>query len=302
MIIGFGAMLGKLMMDSGAAQRISMTLIERFGRTHIKWAICVISFLMGIVLFYEVGFVMILPIIVTIAITAKIPLLDLGIPMAASLSVAHAFLPPHPGATAVAILLGADIGLTLLYGIIVGIPIVIVAGPLFAKLPVVQRIKAEVPKGLFTPRTFAEEDMPGFKLSMVTALLPIALIALASIAKLTLPADSSIVRTLGLIGNPEMALLIGVLLAVYTFGLRRGSSMTEVMKQVEDSVAPVCMIMLVIGAGASNFGLVNDPGFWMFKEFFGLTVKECVITYCSLNTLIGVVGIIAVLGLNMIIA
>ena len=140
LIVGFGAMLGKLMSECGAAQKIAVTLIDKFGKTNVSWSICLISFIIGIAMFYEVGFVLLMPLIVSVAVAIKIPLLRLGIPMAASLSVAHAFLPPHPGATAVAILLNADIGLTLLYGIIVSIPVVIISGPLFTKIKAIHKI------------------------------------------------------------------------------------------------------------------------------------------------------------------
>jgi len=375
MIIAFGTMLGKLLLESGAAQRISMTMMKKFGRKNVRWTVCILSFILGIVLFYEVGFVMLLPIIVSFAVSAGIPLLELGIPMCAALSVAHAFLPPHPGATGVAILLNADIGLTLLYGIVISIPCVIISGPLFCKLGIIRRMKASVPEGSFTPRTFREEEMPSFGVSMFTAIFPVALIACSSIAKILLPKDSSALAVIDFIGNADMALLLGVLWAVYIFGIHRGHSMSETMKMIEDSLGPICLILLVTGAGGSfkqvlvdsglgayigevmsqaslspyifgwavasiirlavgsatvasltsagivspvlaatgvspelmvlaigsgstMFGLVNDPGFWMYKEFFSLSVKDTLISYSTLNTIIGVGGLVGVLILS----
>lgn len=155
MIIAFGTMLGKLLLESGAAQRISMTMMKKFGRKNVRWTVCILSFILGIVLFYEVGFVMLLPIIVSFAVSAGIPLLELGIPMCAALSVAHAFLPPHPGATGVAILLNADIGLTLLYGIVISIPCVIISGPFL------QAWNHSPHEGVCSRRFVYAENVPG---------------------------------------------------------------------------------------------------------------------------------------------
>lgn len=378
LIVGFGAMLGKLMSECGAAQKIAVTLIDKFGKTNVSWSICLISFIIGIAMFYEVGFVLLMPLIVSVAVAIKIPLLRLGIPMAASLSVAHAFLPPHPGATAVAILLNADIGLTLLYGIIVSIPVVIISGPLFTKIKAIHKINAEVPKGLYKEQLFEKDKLPSFFVSLATAILPVCLMLLATVTKLTLPADSMINFVMSFIGHPVMALLITVLIAIFTYGLNRGQSMTEVMKTAENSISAIAMILLIIGgggafkqvlvdsgigayigeimadfalsplilawltasiirlavgsvtvaslttagivapliattgispelmvlaigAGSTNFGLVNDPGFWMFKEFFNLSVKDCIISYSSLNTIISIGGLAGVLILNMFI-
>lgn len=128
-VVSFGAMLGKLMAECGGAQRIAQTLIKVFGEKNMKWAVCLTGFIVGIALFYEIGFVLLIPLVFTIAASAKIPLLSVGIPMAAALSVTHGFLPPHPGPTAISVIYNADIGMTLIYGFIIAIPTAIVAGP-----------------------------------------------------------------------------------------------------------------------------------------------------------------------------
>ena len=132
LVLAFGAMLGKLMADCGGAQRIATTLIALFGVKRIQWAVVITGFVVGFALFYEVGFVLMIPLVFTIAASARIPLLYIGVPMAAALSVTHGFLPPHPGPTAIAGIYGADMGKTLLYGIILAVPTVIISGPLFA--------------------------------------------------------------------------------------------------------------------------------------------------------------------------
>jgi Gnt-I system high-affinity gluconate transporter len=373
LVISLGAMLGKLMADSGGAQRIAMTLIDKFGRKNVKWAVCLTGFIVGIALFYEVGFVLLIPLVFTIAVAADVPLLEVGIPMAAALSVTHGFLPPHPGPTAIAVIYNADIGLTLIYGIIIAIPTVLVAGPLFYNT--MTDLKPKVPEGLYNPKVFSEEEMPSFGVSMFTALIPVFLMAIASITKLTLPKESAVNVVFSFVGNPDMALLIAVFIAIFTFGLNRGKTMKEIMDSIQQSAMTIAMILLVVGgggafkqilidsgvgkyivtlmagsqlsplilawliasvlriavgsatvaalttggivapliavtgvspelmvlatgAGSLNAGPPNDPGFWMFKEFFNLTVKETVRSWCVMETAIAVMGVIGVLAIN----
>ncbi|WP_019555583.1 gluconate:H+ symporter [Propionispira raffinosivorans] len=373
-VISFGAMLGKLMAESGGAQRIATTLINVFGRKNVKWAVCLTGFVVGIALFYEIGFVLLIPLVFTIAVEAKIPLLEVGIPMAAALSATHGFLPPHPGPTAIAVIYNADIGLTLLYGAILAVPAVIIAGPLLYNT--VKDLNPAVPQGLYSPKVFTEEEMPSFLTSISTALIPVILMAVSAVAKLTMSGDSVAQNVLVFLGTPDMAMSISVGIAIFTFGLNRGKSMTEVMKIVEQAVLVIAMILLIVGGGGalkqiliesgvgkyigglmagSNLsplllawliaavirisvgsatvaalttgGIVapliamsgvspelmvlatgagslivsppNDPGFWLFKEFFGLTIKETVRTWCALETTISVVGLIGVLAINV---
>ncbi|MCE5285963.1 MAG: gluconate:H+ symporter [Pelosinus sp.] len=376
LVISFGAMLGKLMAESGGAQRIAMTLIDKFGRKNIKWALCLTGFIVGIVLFYEVGFVLLIPLVFTVAVAADVPLLEVGLPMAAALSVTHGFLPPHPGPTALSVLLHADIGLTLIYGIIIAVPTVLLAGPWFYNT--VKDLNPKMPEGLYNSKQFTEEEMPGFKVSVLTALIPVFLMAAASITKLTLPKDSPVTVFFDFVGNADMALLFAVFIGIFTFGLNRGKSMKEVMGIIEKSVLAIAMILLVVGgggafkqilidsgvgkyivslmdgvnmsplllgwliasilriavgsatvagltaggimaplvaatgtspelmvlacgAGSLNAGPPNDPGFWMFKEFFNLTVKETLRSWSIMETIIAFMGLFGVLAINMFI-
>lgn len=159
LIMGFGAMLGKMLADCGGAQRIATTLIAKFGKKHIQWAVVLTGFTVGFALFYEVGFVLMLPLVFTIAAAANIPLLYVGVPMAAALSVTHGFLPPHPGPTAIATIFHADMGKTLLFGTILAIPTVILAGPVYARF--LKGIDKPIPEGLYSAKTFTEEEIAG---------------------------------------------------------------------------------------------------------------------------------------------
>lgn len=372
-VVTLGAILGKWMVESGGAQRIASVLIAMVGRQYLRWAVCLSGFIIGIALFYEVGFVLLIPLVFTIAIGAGISVLEVGIPMAAALSVTHCFLPPHPGPTAIAVIYGANIGRTLLYGIVIGIPATIVAGPLFYRF--MKNIRPEPSANLATTKIFTDAEMPPFFISVLTALTPVVLMAVASIASLAMPAGSTIRNVLEFIGNPDMALFIAVCVAFYTFGVARGIPTPELMNHVQSAAASVAMILLVIagggalkqvlidsgvgkyiqgmmvgsaispyvlawltasllriavgsatvsalttggmmlplisstgvspelmvlatGAGSVIAGPPNDPGFWMFKEFFNLSVKETVKTWSVLETVISFIGIGGVLALD----
>ena len=217
MILGFGAMLGKLVADSGAAQRITTKLVDKFGKKNIQWAVVLTGFIVGIPMFYSVGFVILVPLVFTIAAATGLPLLYVGLPMLASLSVTHGYLPPHPAPTALATMFNADIGKTLLYGIIVAIPAIIVAGPLLSRT--LKGINATPLKEFLNPVVLKEDEMPSMANSIISALLPVILIAVAALAQLLLPADLFLTKVLVFMGNPAIAMLIAVLVAIYTLGL-----------------------------------------------------------------------------------
>ena len=231
LILGFGAMLGKLVADSGAAQRITSKLISSFGIKHIQWAVVVAGFIVGIPMFYSVGFVILIPLVFTVAVSSGLPLIYVGLPMLASLSVTHGFLPPHPAPTAISIMFNADIGKTLLYGIIIAIPSIIIAGPLFTRT--IKNINATPLKEFYNPVILKDEEMPGMGVSVFTALLPVILIIFSSIFTIIYQGDSLTKDIIVFIGNPVIAMLISVLVAIYTLGLSRGKKMEELMKMAE---------------------------------------------------------------------
>ncbi len=257
-ILGLGAMFGRLMADGGGAQRISMTLIEKFGRKNVTWAVALTGFIVGITLFWEVSFVVLIPIIFTIAATAEIPLLEVGIPMLAAISVTHCFLPPHPGPVAVAGIFKANIGLTLAYGIIIAIPALIVSGPLYYKL--VKNNKSEIPKGLAIAKVFKEEELPGFGISVTTALIPVILIAGSLLIEFFVPENSYAHTFLSFIGNTDMALLIAFFISLYTFGFRVGKKMPELMNSTVEAAKSIAMILLIIGGGGAFKQVIVDSG------------------------------------------
>lgn len=261
-IICLGAMFGKLIADSGAAERISQSLIRLFGQRNIPMAMALTGFIVGIPLFYNVGFVLMVPLIFSVVYRSKLPALYAGIPMLAGLSISHGFLPPHPSPAALVNQFGADMGVTLIYGFLVGVPTLLIAGPLFALS--LRKVNVTLP-ALFKPTEMSEEQMPGTFNSFACALLPVVLIAAAtglSYAELT-PQVRSVVT---FIGNPMIGLLLSLALGTYTLGVARGLDLGKLMQGFADAVKDIAGILLIVaGAGALkqvfvDGGVNNDLG------------------------------------------
>ena len=373
LILGLGAMLGKLIAESGAAQRISSRLVARFGIKYVQWAVMLTGFIVGIPMFYSVGFVMMIPLVFAIAASTGLPLLYVGLPMLSSLSVTHGYLPPHPAPTAIATMFEANIGKTLIYGLVVAIPAIVVAGPLFSRT--IKNIKATPLKEFANPKLYEEEELPSTSTSLITALLPIVLIIFSTLVAQFMDGDTTLKKILVFVGDPVMAMLISVLVAVYTLGIRRGKKMEAVMTSLADSVSSITMVLFVIagagalkqvlvdsgvgdyiasiaiasglsplllawlitallrvcigsatvagltaagivlpiieqsgtspelmvlaiGSGSLMLSHVNDGGFWLFKEYFNLSVKETLSTWTVMETIVALMGLGGVLVLS----
>ncbi len=258
LILGFGAMLGKLVGDSGAAQRITSFLIEKFGKKYVQWALVITGFIVGIPMFYSAGFVILIPLVFTVAQTTGLPLLYVGIPMIASLSVTHGFLPPHPGPTTLVNMFGADFGQTLIYGLILAIPAILLAGVLLGNF--LSRIKdIPIPK-IFISEPLPDSQLPGIGISLFTALFPVVLILADTILGWILPEKSTISSILSFLGDPVIALFLSVLVAVYTLGIARGKKMVEVMDSLKVSIGGIAMILLIISGGGAFKQVLIDSG------------------------------------------
>ena len=225
-IIVFGSMLGKLVAESGAAQRIANGLMLLFGRKYIQWSLMITGFIVGIPLFYNIGFVLMVPLIFTVAARTKLPAVYLGIPMLASLSVTHGYLPPHPSPTALVGTFGANMGLTLMYGLIVAIPAIIMAGPVFSRF---LKKYTQEPAPLFHIAPVPDDQLPGIGASVFAALLPVILLAGTTILKLVAVKDSGMMKVADWLGDPTIVMLIAVLSGMYLLGFRRGLSRKKVM-------------------------------------------------------------------------
>ena len=249
-VLGLGTMLGKMMAESGGADRIARTLIDAFGRERVHWAMMFAAFLVGIPLFFEIGFVLLIPLVFIVARRTGVSLIRIGIPLLAGLSVVHGLVPPHPGPLLAIGVFGADIGKTIFYGLLVGLPTAMIAGPIFGKY-ISKYVPGEASPELMEQLAREPEarELPGFGITLVTILLPVALMLLKTFADVALDEKNVVRLWLDFIGHPITALLAALLLSLYTFGFARGFTSKQIMKFVDDSLAPTAAIVLIIGAG-----------------------------------------------------
>ncbi|WP_099159265.1 GntP family permease [Virgibacillus ndiopensis] len=253
-IIGVGSMFGEILKVSGGAERLAMTLMDKFGEKRVNWALMLTGFIISIPVFLDVAFVILVPILYSLAQKTKKSLLYFAIPLLAGLAVTHSFVPPTPGPIAVASLLDANIGWVILFGLIAGIPAAILAGPVFGTY-ISKKIHVEVPKEML--KNMAEEargkqydkELPSFKMIASLILLPLFLILLNTFASASLAEDSSLRTALTFIGNPGVALTITALLTFYLLGTRRGYSKSEIQDIATKSLEPAGIIILITGAG-----------------------------------------------------
>ena len=417
LLIALGAMIGAILADSGGSDTIVDTIIGRVGATGLPWAMAAIAAILGLPLFFEVGVVLLVPVVLLVAVKLDVPLMRVGIPALAGLSVLHALVPPHPGPLVAIDNLGADLGLTLLLGLVVAIPTLIVCGPLLARaieVWVPARASAlvaavAVPSGQFpAPAAAAAPDSgasgsggsgqwsddvmepaapsgassrrPSFLAAVLCVTLPVVLMLARAIAELTIEnEDSTVLKTLVFLGTPSVALLAAVLVSMWFLGFRTGMDRKHVEQSLGSGLPAIASILLIvaagggfktvlvdagvgnvigdwaegsgisvlllgwlvavgvrlatgsatvatitasgivsgaattlaapelallvlaIGCGSVFFSHVNDAGFWLVKEYFGLTVGQTIKSWSVMETAISVVGLIAVLLLNLVI-
>lgn len=251
-VVGLGTMLGKMMAESGAATRIATTLIALFGERRVHWAITLVAFIVGIPVFFQVGFVLLVPLVFTIARRTGMSLVRIGIPLVAGLSVVHGMLPPHPAAMLAVGAFGADLGMTVLYGMLVGLPTAALAGPIYATwiapriaLPAENPMASQL-EGSAPP---SHDALPGFAISTFTVLVPVILMLVASAADLALGPASAAAAALRFVGHPITALLLALLFSFWSLGRARGFTRDQILKFCNDCLAPTATILLVIGAG-----------------------------------------------------
>jgi GntP family gluconate:H+ symporter len=260
-IVALGTMLGKMMAESGGSDRIAGTLIELFGEKRVPWAMVTIGLLVGLPVFFEVGFVLLVPIAFNVARRTGMSMVAVGIPMVVGLSVVHGLIPPHPAATMAVNAYNADIGRTVLFGLLVGIPTAMIAGPLYAKwiAPHIQ-LAAENPMAEQFIDDRANRNLPSFSLTVATILLPVLLMLVGSWANAISAPGSKLNGALHLLGNPDMALLVGVVVSFITLGHMRGFSREAILKFSNDSLAPTASVTLLVGAGGGFGRILQDSG------------------------------------------
>lgn len=379
-VLGLGTMLGKLLEESGGAERIARTLIDFMGPKRVHWAMFIVAFIVGIPVFFQVGFVLLIPLIFTITKELGIPSLRVGLPMLAGLSVVHGILPPHPAALASVDIYKADIGKTILYGLFVGLPSAILAGPLFATL-LAPRFAGfnDVRVTELSARKDIPASQPSFFATLFTILLPVILLMLATYADVYMAKTDTWYSIFKFVGNPITALLIALLVSFYTFGTARGMTFLQIQKHGDASLLLIASILLILGAGgafskvliesgagnyiaelAKQFHLnpivfgwlvatlirvatgsatvamttaagivapltlqtgvspelmvlstgggalmlshVNDAGFWLIKEYFGMSLRLTFLTWTVLETILGTSILVFTLLLERLLA
>jgi GntP family gluconate:H+ symporter len=260
-IIALGTMIGKMMAESGGAQRIALTLIDLFGETRVPWAMMVIGLVVGLPVFFEVGFVLLIPIAFNVAKRTGTSLVLVGLPMVAGLSVVHGLVPPHPAALLAVQAFNADIGRTIAYALIVGIPAAIVAGPLYAKF-IAPRIKLDEfnPIAAEFVEDHAERSLPGFGITITTILLPVLLMLVGSWADAFVRRGTVINTTLRFLGDADISLLVGVVISFIVLGRMRGFTRDTILKFSNECLAPTASITLLIGAGGGFGRILQDSG------------------------------------------
>lgn len=374
-IIMLGAMLGKLVVESGAAQKITAVLMKEFGTKYIQWALMITGFIAGIPLFYNVGFVLMVPLIFSVVYQYKLPAVYIGLPMLAALSVTHGFLPPHPSPTALAGQFKANLGLTLLYGLVIAVPAIIVAGPVFAST--LKHIPSK-PLQTFQPKYIPEDKLPGTLNSFLTSLLPVILLALTTVLPYIMQPGEKGSQLLAFAGDANIVMLVALIISVFTLGIAQGKNMKAIMDIFGEAVKEVSLIVLIvagagilkqvfvdsgvsneiagllkgwdihplvlgwliatiirvcigsatvaglttagiiapvmpqlsvnpnlmvlsIGAGSLMLSHVNDSGFWMYKEYFNLSIRDTIRSWSVMETIVGIMGLIGVLVLDLFI-
>jgi GntP family gluconate:H+ symporter len=262
-VVALGTMLGKLMAESGGATRIATTLIALFGEKRVHWAIMFVAFIVGIPVFFQVGFVLLIPLVFTIARRTGLSLVKIGIPLVAGLSVVHGMVPPHPAAMLAVGAYQADVGRTIAYALLVGLPTAALAGPIFASwiaprivLPAENPIAAQFAGGGGGP----PRDVPGFGISLFTVLLPVILMLCASAADVALDPASALRAGLDFVGGPIVALLVALLFSFWSLGYRQHFTRDQILKFSNDCLGPTATILLVIGAGGGFNKVLLESG------------------------------------------
>ncbi|KUY19995.1 gluconate transporter [Elizabethkingia miricola] len=377
LIIIFGTCIGKLTVSSGAASVIADTVMKWTGEKYVRLGLMITGFIVGIPLFYSVGFILLVPLIFSVAYQFKLSKVYIAIPMLASLSVAHGFLPPHPSPMALNSMLHADVGLVLIYGIIIAIPILFIAGLLFSNT--LKNIKTTETSAFNSTMSASaiQSEKPGFGISIFSSLFPVFGLSVTTLLPLIWKNEyvSLICKT---IGEPAIIMLLSLVICTYTLGIRTGKDMKAIMSEFTEAIKDVILIILIIGgagslkeimmvsgvsqtiveslsqinvhpyllawlmaaliricvgsataAGLMTAGVllpmlqmssldpnllvlaigagslmcshVNDPGFWLFKEYFGTSMKDTVRSWTVMESLVSVLGIVFIFILNTII-
>lgn len=258
-VVGLGAMFGQMLEVSGGAERLAQTLVKKFGQDKAQWALTLTGFLVAIPVFFDVGFIILVPIVYGLAKKTGRSLLYYGIPLLAGLAVTHSFVPPTPGPIAVADLLGAELGWVILFGVLAGIPSAILAGPVFGRY-IAKKIHVSVPDYMELEEKQYDKELPSFAMIASLIFIPLVLILANTVSGVLLEEGNTVRSVLTFLGHPFVALIIATLLAFYFLGVRRGYSGDEIQSIATKALEPAGIIILVTGAGGVFKQILIDSG------------------------------------------
>jgi GntP family gluconate:H+ symporter len=260
-VVALGTMLGKMMAESGGAERIARTLISAFGEKNVHWAMMVIGIVVGLPVFFEVGFVLLMPIAFNVAKRTGTSLMVVGLPMVAGLSVVHGLVPPHPGVLLAVKTFNADMGRTIFYALLVGVPTAVIAGPIYGTW-IAPRVRLETENQMAAQfiEDNIERNLPNFALTLATVLLPVVLILAGSWGETLVTPGSTAANGLQLLGNADIALLLGVGFSFVVLGKMRGFDRQTILRFSTECLAPTAAITLLVGAGGGFGHILQDSG------------------------------------------
>jgi Gnt-I system high-affinity gluconate transporter len=396
LILIFGAMLGKLIEDSGAAHTLTNKLTERFGIKKIQYTVLIVGFLVGLPMMYNASFLVLIPLIYTLSKTTKLPLMYLGIPLSAALSIAHGYLPPHPAPTYVSFVYEANLNQVLLYGLVPVVPACLIAGILLSKF--FRKVDVKPPEDLYSGKEFSREELPGLGRSILVTLTPVILMLFGAAIDLIIGPDAdyaelvsgtienknlaallkTILTVFKFLSDANVALLMSVFAGMYFLGIKHGRKMEDLMKSMGKAAGSIAMIVLIIaaggafkqvltdsgaaeyikqlatgiqfnplilawcvaavirlaigsatvatmtaagimlplvtvsnvnpelmvlatGSGSLMFSHFNDIGFWMFKEYYNVSIKQTFAIWTVMESLVAIIGLMAALLLSLFI-
>ncbi|MEU2545819.1 gluconate:H+ symporter [Streptomyces roseolus] len=379
-LIALGAILGKLLADSGGADQIVDTILAKASKRSMPWAMVLIASVIGLPLFFEVGIVLLIPVVLMVAKRGNYSLMRIGIPALAGLSVMHGLVPPHPGPLVAIDAVGANLGVTLALGLVVAVPTVIIAGPVFSRYAA-RWVDIQAPEHMIPSRPSEDLDKrPGFGVTVATVMLPVVLMLVKALVDIVVDdPENAVQKVTDVIGSPLIALLAAVIVGLFTLGRAAGFSKERLSSTVEKSLAPIAGVLLIVGAGGGFkqtlidigvgqmildfskdwsipalllawliavairlatgsatvatisaaglvaplaagmstgetallvlaigagslfFSHVNDAGFWLVKEYFGMNVGQTIKTWSVMETIISVVGLVFVLLLSLLV-
>lgn len=281
-VVGLGAMFGRMLEVSGGAEALAQGLLEKAGERNAQWSLLAVGFIVAIPVFFDVAFIVLVSVIYGLTEKTGRPIVYYAVPLMAGLVITHSFIPPTPGPIAVAGLLGADLGFVMLFGALIGIPAAIVAGPVFGTF-IAARVPAGMPDYMQVPERPAGRALPPVRLIVTLIAIPLVLIVGNTVAGVALEEENRVRSVLALVGHPMVALLTAAGLVAALFG------------DAELGEAMLALHVIAIAAGATIASHVNDSGFWLVNRYLGLTVPETFKTWTALTTIASLVAIVLVL-------